>query len=210
MQMKKVESLLYRSFRIMDDNENRTLDMDEFRKGLHDFGVTIDEEEVEAAFKTLDKNNSGTIDFDEFLVALRVYIHSKSIIKRIFIIQVDKILLYMNTFSIYCTVNIFERDEQKFEKNLQTPQRKKFEENSYGRNLQKCEQQKFNLSECKTKQKFNLKNGSIVLELIFAVISKRFFFFINSNERSLNNGSENFSAMPNIEIDVDYTTMLSK
>uniref|UniRef100_A0A0M3ITK1 EF-hand domain-containing protein n=1 Tax=Ascaris lumbricoides TaxID=6252 RepID=A0A0M3ITK1_ASCLU len=69
--MKKVESLLYRSFRIMDDNENRTLDMDEFRKGLHDFGVTIDEEEVEAAFKTLDKNNSGTIDFDEFLVALR-------------------------------------------------------------------------------------------------------------------------------------------
>uniref|UniRef100_F1LD55 Calcyphosin-like protein n=1 Tax=Ascaris suum TaxID=6253 RepID=F1LD55_ASCSU len=62
---------LGRSFRIMDDNENRTLDMDEFRKGLHDFGVTIDEEEVEAAFKTLDKNNSGTIDFDEFLVALR-------------------------------------------------------------------------------------------------------------------------------------------
>lgn len=159
----------------MDDNENRTLDMDEFRKGLHDFGVTIDEEEVEAAFKTLDKNNSGTIDFDEFLVALRVYIHSKSIIKRFFIIQVDKILPYTNTFSIYCKVNIFKRDEQKFEKNLQTPQRKKFEENSYQRNLQKREHQKFNLSECKTKQKFNLKNGSIVLELIFAVISKRFF-----------------------------------
>uniref|UniRef100_A0A915AAK0 EF-hand domain-containing protein n=1 Tax=Parascaris univalens TaxID=6257 RepID=A0A915AAK0_PARUN len=62
---------LGRSFRIMDDNENRTLDMDEFRKGLHDFGVTIDEEEAKAAFKTLDKNNSGTIDFDEFLGALR-------------------------------------------------------------------------------------------------------------------------------------------
>lgn len=78
----EVKFSFYRSFRIMDDNENRTLDIDEFRKGLHDFGVTMDEEEVQAAFKTLDKNNSGSIDFDEFLIALRVFIGSLHGFKR--------------------------------------------------------------------------------------------------------------------------------
>ncbi|VDK20568.1 unnamed protein product [Anisakis simplex] len=63
---------LGRSFRIMDDNENKTLDLEEFRKGLRDFGVTMDEEEVEKTFKQLDTNNSGSIDFNEFLLALRV------------------------------------------------------------------------------------------------------------------------------------------
>ncbi|VDD87069.1 unnamed protein product [Enterobius vermicularis] len=62
---------LGRSFRIMDDNENRKLGYDEFKKGLADFGVTMDEAEVSSAFNRFDKDNSGFIDFDEFLLALR-------------------------------------------------------------------------------------------------------------------------------------------
>ena len=60
----------FRSFPIMDDNENRKLSYDEFKKGLADFGITWDEGAVSSAFKQLDKNSCGTINFDEFLIAL--------------------------------------------------------------------------------------------------------------------------------------------
>ncbi|MFH4973776.1 hypothetical protein AB6A40_000485 [Gnathostoma spinigerum] len=55
----------------MDDDSNHRIDLEEFRKGLRDFGVATDENLVCAAFKQLDKDGSGTIDFDEFLNALR-------------------------------------------------------------------------------------------------------------------------------------------
>lgn len=61
----------------MDDNSNRSLDLEEFRKGLHDFGVNATEEEIEAVFKRFDKDNSGSISFDEFLTTLRVGSRSK-------------------------------------------------------------------------------------------------------------------------------------
>ncbi|MCP9261853.1 Calcyphosin-like protein [Dirofilaria immitis] len=62
---------LGRSFRIMDDNNSRTLDFEEFEKGLRDFGVSATDEEIKEAFKKFDKNNSGSINFDEFLLILR-------------------------------------------------------------------------------------------------------------------------------------------
>ncbi|XP_041042347.1 calcyphosine-like b isoform X2 [Carcharodon carcharias] len=62
---------LSRVFRIMDDDNNRTLDFKEFVKGLNDYGVLMEKEDVEACFKHFDKDSSGTIDFDEFLVTLR-------------------------------------------------------------------------------------------------------------------------------------------
>ncbi|NXA08982.1 CAPSL protein, partial [Sapayoa aenigma] len=58
-------------FRIMDDNNSRTLDFKEFMKGLNDYGVTLDKEEVQEIFQRFDKDGSGTINFDEFLVTLR-------------------------------------------------------------------------------------------------------------------------------------------
>ena len=33
-----------RAFRIMDDDGSRTLNFEEFKKGLHDFGVTLPDE----------------------------------------------------------------------------------------------------------------------------------------------------------------------
>ncbi|XP_033737556.1 calcyphosin-like protein isoform X2 [Pecten maximus] len=60
-----------RQFKIMDDDNSRSIDMAEFRKGIHDFGVDMDPGEVKEVFQIFDKDGSGSIDFDEFLVALR-------------------------------------------------------------------------------------------------------------------------------------------
>uniref|UniRef100_A0A0N5AV72 Calcyphosin-like protein n=1 Tax=Syphacia muris TaxID=451379 RepID=A0A0N5AV72_9BILA len=62
---------LGRSFRVMDDNGNKKLSYDEFKKGLTDFGVAMDESEVMETFKRFDKDNSGNINFEEFLIAIR-------------------------------------------------------------------------------------------------------------------------------------------
>ncbi|XP_021039442.1 calcyphosin-like protein isoform X1 [Mus caroli] len=62
---------LGRVFRIMDDNNNRTLDFKEFLKGLNDYAVVMEKEEAEELFRRFDRDGSGTIDFNEFLLTLR-------------------------------------------------------------------------------------------------------------------------------------------
>ena len=56
----------------MDDDGNRTIDFKEFKKGLHDYGCMMENEETQEIFTDIDKDGSGTVDFDEFLKALRV------------------------------------------------------------------------------------------------------------------------------------------
>ncbi|XP_072032233.1 calcyphosin-like protein [Amphiura filiformis] len=62
---------LGRVFRIMDDDGNRSLDFREFKKGLQDYGVELENGEEKEVFGVFDKDGSGTIDFDEFLINLR-------------------------------------------------------------------------------------------------------------------------------------------
>ncbi|NXU34694.1 CAPSL protein, partial [Drymodes brunneopygia] len=62
---------LGRVFRIIDGNNTRTLDFNEFLRGLNHYAVVINKEEAQALFQIFDKDGSGTIDFDEFLVTLR-------------------------------------------------------------------------------------------------------------------------------------------
>ncbi|NWW62729.1 CAPSL protein, partial [Ifrita kowaldi] len=62
---------LGRAFKIIDGNNSRTLDFNEFLRGLHDYAVMINKEEAQELFRKFDKDGSGTIDFDEFLVTLR-------------------------------------------------------------------------------------------------------------------------------------------
>ena len=51
----------------MDDNGNGTLDIDEFRKGIHDFQIDVDEKDIDVLFKSFDIDGSGAIDYDEFI-----------------------------------------------------------------------------------------------------------------------------------------------
>ena len=62
---------LGRTFKIFDDDGNRSLDMSEFKKGCRDYGADLEKDEIQQIFSKLDKDGSGTLDFDEFLIALR-------------------------------------------------------------------------------------------------------------------------------------------
>lgn len=63
---------MVRTFKIMDDDSNRSLDLKEFLKGLNDYGIPMEKQEATALFQLFDRDRNGTIDFDEFLVTLRV------------------------------------------------------------------------------------------------------------------------------------------
>jgi Ca2+-binding EF-hand superfamily protein len=56
----------------MDDNKNRKLEFDEFRKGVSEYGLNYSKEEMKELFNAFDTDHSGTLDFDEFLEKLRV------------------------------------------------------------------------------------------------------------------------------------------
>lgn len=71
--MKSVPPVLsVRTFKIMDDDNSRSLDLKEFLKGLNDYGILMEKQEAMALFQQFDRDGSGTIDFDEFLITLRV------------------------------------------------------------------------------------------------------------------------------------------
>lgn len=58
----------------MDDNKNKKLDYDEFRKGISEYGLNYSNDEMRELFNHFDKDKSGHIDFEEFLEKLRVSI----------------------------------------------------------------------------------------------------------------------------------------
>ena len=62
----------HRQFRIIDDDGNKKLSMDEFKKAVRQLGM--DDKDVKELFHIFDADNSGTIEFDEFLAQLRVSI----------------------------------------------------------------------------------------------------------------------------------------
>ncbi|KAL6467952.1 hypothetical protein MHYP_G00236290 [Metynnis hypsauchen] len=62
---------LGRTFRIMDDDGSKSLDLQEFQKGLETYGMCVGNEKAKQIFTMLDKDGSGTIDFNEFLEKLR-------------------------------------------------------------------------------------------------------------------------------------------
>lgn len=60
----------------MDDDGSKSLNLDEFQKGLDTYGVTMAKERVLEVFRIFDKDGSGTVDFNEFLEELRVSVFS--------------------------------------------------------------------------------------------------------------------------------------
>jgi Ca2+-binding EF-hand superfamily protein len=57
---------------IIDDDRNKKLNFEEFKKGCRDFGVHLEKNELYEMFQAFDTDKSGSIDFDEFLIKLRV------------------------------------------------------------------------------------------------------------------------------------------
>lgn len=62
---------LARTFKIMDANKNRQVDLSELDSGLRIIGINLNEEQLKVLLKHFDKNCNGTVDFNEFLVCIR-------------------------------------------------------------------------------------------------------------------------------------------
>jgi Ca2+-binding EF-hand superfamily protein len=62
---------LQRQFRIMDDNNSRSLDKYEFSKAMIDYQLGFTEGEIQKLFNYFDFDHSGFIEFDEFIRAIR-------------------------------------------------------------------------------------------------------------------------------------------
>jgi hypothetical protein len=63
---------LQRKFKIIDDDNSKTLNMPEFKKAIRECGLNLSELALNELYSYFDKNRSGSIDFDEFLQGVRV------------------------------------------------------------------------------------------------------------------------------------------
>jgi len=60
-----------RSFKIADDDNSKSLEMEEFKKCINDFRVGLGPTDAERLFHVFDTGKSGSIDYEEFLYGVR-------------------------------------------------------------------------------------------------------------------------------------------
>jgi len=63
---------LGRMFRLMDDDGNKALNWDEFKRGMDDAGLELDESHTKELFDMFDRDKSGSVSLNEFLQEIRV------------------------------------------------------------------------------------------------------------------------------------------
>ena len=75
-----------RAFMIADDDNSKTIDINEFMKFCHDYRVELSEEEMKKLFAIFDRDHSGKIDYDEFLLGVVGEMNDfrREIVKRVF------------------------------------------------------------------------------------------------------------------------------
>jgi calcyphosin len=84
---------LQRIFKIMDDNNSGTLDIQEFWKAMNDFRVKISQEECRKLFDLFDEDDNGELSIDEFLINVRGSLNNfrRELIQKVFNkLDVDK------------------------------------------------------------------------------------------------------------------------
>ena len=62
---------LQRQFKLIDDNNSKTLDFNEFSNALKEFKISITQDELIILFNLFDKNGNGVIEYEEFINQLR-------------------------------------------------------------------------------------------------------------------------------------------
>jgi len=62
---------LGRQFRIADDDGSKNLNVEEFKKAVHDFRVGLNAKQAEKLFGVFDRSGDGAIDYEEFLRGVR-------------------------------------------------------------------------------------------------------------------------------------------
>lgn len=72
---------LGRAFRRIDDNGDKSLNLEEFTKGMNDTGLDVGDEEAQEIFNQFDSDGSGTINMTEFLIGIRVRIRTCEVYK---------------------------------------------------------------------------------------------------------------------------------
>jgi calcyphosin len=60
-----------RIFKAMDNNGNGLLDVDDFRWGLMDYGISVSKDEASQVLKHFDRDGNGQVDFTEFIRSIR-------------------------------------------------------------------------------------------------------------------------------------------
>lgn len=58
---------LQRQFKIFDDDGSGDLDEYEFTKAINDFGVEMEDKDIDTLFKTFDYDKTGRVNFNEFI-----------------------------------------------------------------------------------------------------------------------------------------------
>ena len=56
-----------REFMIADNDNNKTVNIDSFKKFCHDYRIKLTDKEINLLFAELDTNKNGAIDYPEFL-----------------------------------------------------------------------------------------------------------------------------------------------
>lgn len=62
----------FRTFRLLDDDGNKKLNLEEFTRGLEESGLEVSEDHISEIFQKFDTDSDGSVSVDEFLVGLRV------------------------------------------------------------------------------------------------------------------------------------------
>ena len=75
-----------RIFKIMDDDNSKTLCRPEFEKACRDFKVEIPSDDMGVIFNAFDINRDGTISYDEFVRIIRgdLNSHRRQLVERAF------------------------------------------------------------------------------------------------------------------------------